>query len=143
MTALRALTPREASVFACFTDTVVAPEDGLPAVRDTDAALAFDAQLRAAPGANRVALRIGLLAIELAPLALGFGRRYRRLTRVGRAAVLERLDGTAVVGGPLQALRGLAQLCYYGDAAVLDRLGYDAGAVVERGRALRREEARW
>ena len=34
---LSVLTPREASIFACVCDTVVAPAPVLPPVRDTDA----------------------------------------------------------------------------------------------------------
>lgn len=143
MNALQAIGPREASVFACFADTVVAPGDGLPQVRDTDAAFAFDAQVSAAPAANRAALRVALLGLELAPLALGFGARLRRLDRMRRTAVLARLERNPALAGALQALRGLAQLCYYGDVRVLAQLGYDADAVVARGRALRREEVRW
>jgi hypothetical protein len=37
----------------------------------------------------------------------------------------------------------LAKLAYYGDDGVMRTLGYDPDAVVERGRRLRREEARW
>ena len=40
---LESLTPREASIFACVCDTVVAPEPVLPPVRDTDAVAFFDA----------------------------------------------------------------------------------------------------
>jgi hypothetical protein len=141
--ALRAIRPREASIFACFADTVVAPGGGLPAVRETDAAFAFDAQLRAAPPANRAGLRLVLLALELAPLALGFGARLRRLAPVQREAVLARLERSAVVAAALQALRGLAPLRYYGDPGVLRQLGYDADAVVARARDLRAQEVRW
>ena len=45
MAELRALSGREASIFACVTDTVVAPADGLPPVRDTDAVRFFDERL--------------------------------------------------------------------------------------------------
>jgi hypothetical protein len=143
MSALLAMTPREASIFACFADTVVAPGGGLPAVRDTDAAFAFDDHLRAAPTVNRAGLRLVLLALELAPLALGFGARLRRLAPAQREAVLARLESSPVAAAALQALRGLAQLSYYGDAAVLRQLGYDAEAVVARGRELRAREVRW
>jgi hypothetical protein len=74
---LHALTPREASIFACVCDTIVAPEPALPAVRDTDAVAAFDRLLAAAPRINRVALRVLLYVAELGPGALG--RRRLRL----------------------------------------------------------------
>jgi hypothetical protein len=134
---------READIFTCFADTVVAPRDGLPPVHATDAARALDAHLAAVPPANRVALRWALLALELAPRGLGFGARLRRLPAASRTAALERLDANPLAGPALKALRGLAQLCYYGDEAVLAQLGYDADAVVARGRELRRTEARW
>lgn len=141
--ALRAIRPREASIFACFVDAVVAPDGRLPAVRDTDAVLAFDAHLRAAPRANRAAMRLALYVLELAPLALGRGERLRRLRPAQRQAVLDGLERRPASAAAVQALRGLAQLCYYGDAAVLLRLGYDADAVVARGRELRTREVRW
>jgi hypothetical protein len=139
---LRVLRPREASILAAFVDAVVAPAPPLPAVRDTDAVLALDANLAAAPRVNRTALRYGLLALELVPLPLGFGRRLRRLGTEERRAALTRAERGPL--GPLvQALRTLAHLGYYGDPAVLLRCGYDAGAVVARAAELRVREARW
>lgn len=139
---LTVLRPREASIFAALTDTFVAPAAPLPEVRDTDAAFAADANLGAAPVANRVALRIGLLALEVAPLALGYGGRLRRLTADDRAVVLARLER-----GPLtpllKGLRTLAHLSYYGDPGVMRLLGYDADGVVARAAALRAREGRW
>ena len=54
---MKVLTPREASIFACITDTVVAPEPILPPVRDTDAVGFLDRWLAAAPAMNRIGLR--------------------------------------------------------------------------------------
>ena len=51
------LHPREASMFACIADTVVAPAEGLPPLRRTDAVAAFAACLAAAPAPNRALLR--------------------------------------------------------------------------------------
>jgi hypothetical protein len=130
-------------MFACLTDTVVAPADGLPAVRDTDAIDAFDATLAAGPGLNRVGLRAALYVLELAPLALGEGARMRRLAPARRIAVLTRLERNAAAAGLVDAMRAIAYLCYYGDAGAAARVGYDADAVVARGRALRIREARW
>ena len=42
MAQLAVLSPREASIFACLADTVVAPEPVLPPVRETDAVEFFD-----------------------------------------------------------------------------------------------------
>lgn len=133
---------READVFACVTDAVVAPGGGLPALRGTDAVAFLERYLDSSPRLNRLGLRAMLLALEVGPLALGFGARLRRLEPSARLAYLERLDRGRLA--PLaRVLEALAKLAYYGDEGVMGRLGYDPDAVVERGRRLRREEARW
>jgi hypothetical protein len=135
-------TAREANVFACLTETVVAPGGGLPPLARTDALAFLGRYLRAAPALNRAGLRALLLAVEVGPLALGYGARLRRLDPADRVAYLQRLDRGRLA--PLaQALEMLAKLAYYGDDGVMRTLGYDPDAVVERGRRLRREEARW
>jgi hypothetical protein len=141
---LRALTPREASIFACLTDAVVAPEPVLPPVRDTDAVAFFDDWMARSPRLNRVGMRALLYVAELSPLAAGFGHRLRRLDRPGRARWLEAIE--RVPRPELRTLaklvKGAAQLSYYGDDAVLLRVGYDAEANLTRGRELRRLEGR-
>jgi hypothetical protein len=141
---LAAITPREASIFACLTDTVVAPEPVLPPVRHTDAASFFDAWLSRAPRRNRLALRVLLYAIELAPLAHGFGARMRRLDRAERARFLEAVEHSrlAELRQLAKLVKGMAFLSYYGDDGVMLRLGYDADANVRRGRQLRALEGR-
>ena len=137
---LQVLTPREASIFACLCDTVVAPEPVLPPVRETDAVQSFDRMLAASPRLNRIALRTLLYAVECAPRALGRGQRLRRLATGERAellATLEQRDGAL-----LKLVKGLACLSYYGDEAVMRRLGYDPDARVRRGRELRAREGR-
>jgi len=135
-------TAREANVFACLAETVIAPAGGLPPLARTDALAFLGRYLGAAPALNRAGLRALLLAVEVGPLALGFGARLRRLDPAARVAYLERLDRGRLA--PLaQALEMLAKLAYYGDDGVMRSLGYDPDAVVERGRRLRREEARW
>jgi hypothetical protein len=130
------MTGRELSIFACVTDTVVAPAAPLPAVRETDAAPAFARSLQAAPKLNALALRAALLLIELAPLALGFGARLRTLPPAERERALARLER-----GPaaplLKALRSLAHLHYYGDLEVMRLLGYDPEAVLARAAEVR------
>jgi hypothetical protein len=143
VSALEAIGRREASIFACLCDAVVAPRPPLPPVRATDAAAAFDAGLAHAPRLNRCVLRAALLALELAPLALGFGARLRRLAPPQRAAALARLDRCVPVAPLLKALRGMAHLSYYGDLRVLNELGYDPEAIVARAAALRELERRW
>ena len=137
-----ALHPREASMFACIADTVVAPAGALPPLRRTDAVAAFGAHLAAAPLLNRALLRALLYAVEAAPLALGYRARLRRLGPEARIAVLERLEA-GPAGPALRPLTALAKLTYYGDDGVARTLGYDAEAVVARGRALRETEVRW
>jgi hypothetical protein len=130
------VTGRELSIFACLTDVFVAPVAPLPPVRETDAAPAFARTLAAGPALNAIALRAALLALELAPLALGFGTRLRKLAPADRERALARLDH-----GPLapllKAVRSLAHLHYYGDLGVMRRLGYDPEAVVARAAEVR------
>jgi hypothetical protein len=42
----------------------------------------------------------------------------------------------------VRAVKTLLLVCYWGDPAVMARLGYDAQARVDRGRELRRTERR-
>jgi hypothetical protein len=137
------INPREASMFACLTDAVVAPVPPLPPVAETDATAAFDAQLAASPRLNRLGLRAGLYVLELAPLAVGARHRLRRLPSPARAAALERVDSNALLSPLLKAMRSVAHLSYYGDLHVMALLGYDPERVVARGRALRAQEGRW
>jgi hypothetical protein len=135
---------REASMFACLTDTVVAPETTLPPVNRTDATRAFDAYLQQAPKLNALALRALVLAAELGPLALGYRHRLRRLPPHDRGRYLEQLETSraAPVRHLTRALKSIAFLCYYGDDGLLNRLGYDPDANVQRGRELRARENR-
>jgi hypothetical protein len=137
---LRVLTPREASIFACLCDTVVAPEPVLPPVKDTDAVQSFDRLLAASPPLNRMALRALLYAAEWAPRAAGGRRRLRRLTNDERGNLLARLEERE--GEVLKLVKALACLSYYCDEAVMRRLGYDPQARVRRGRTLRAQEGR-
>ncbi|MEX2196845.1 MAG: hypothetical protein WD844_16345 [Thermoleophilaceae bacterium] len=144
MTALRAISPREASIFACLCDTVIAPEPLLPPVNETDAALFFDRWMARSPRPNRLGLRALLHVVELAPLALGFRRRLRALGATERAECLSKVERRAPA--PLRQLtklvKGMAFLAYYGDDAVMLRVGYDAEANARRGRELRAAEGR-
>lgn len=141
---LNVLTPREASIFACVCDTVVAPEPALPAVSDTGAVGFFDGSLARAPRLNRAALRGLLYAAELAPRVLGSPARLRRLDDEQRARALATAEASRSRHARqlVQLLEGIAYLSYYGDAGVRLRLGYDADANVRRGRELRRRENR-
>jgi hypothetical protein len=141
---LTVLSPREASIFACMTDTVVAPEPALPAVRETDATAAFDRWLARAPRLNRFGLRALVYAVELSPRLLGQRARLRALAPRDRARALKRVEAARApaIRELVKLLKGIACLCYYGDDAVMLRLGYDAEANVRRARALRAAEAR-
>jgi hypothetical protein len=131
------MTGRELSIFACLTDTMVAPVAPLPAVRETDAAPAFADSLEAGPRLNAFALRGALLLLELAPLALGCGGRLRRLEPAERERALAALD-RGPLAPLLKAVRSLAHLHYYGDIEVMRLLGYDPDAVVARAAEARR-----
>jgi hypothetical protein len=141
---LSVLTPREASIFACVCDTVVAPEPELPAVSETGAVAFFDRWLAASPRPNRAGLRALLYATELAPRGFGLPARLRRLDAPQRARALAAAEAarSRQARRLVKLLEGIAYLSYYGDAAVMRRLGYDADAVVRRARELRREEGR-
>jgi hypothetical protein len=141
---LQTITPREASIFACVADTAIAPEPVLPPVRDTDAALFFDDWMTLSPRLFESGMRTLMYAIELAPLALGYGHRLRRLSVEQRAEVLRRLERSSVIQVRQIAtlVKSMAFLAYYGDDAVLLRCGYDADANLRRGRELRAAEGR-
>src|SRR5919198_6262784 len=93
---LRVLTGREASIFACVADTVVAPEPVLPPVRETDAVAFFDEWVSLLPGPNRIGMRALLWACELGPLFGGFGSRLRQLPRERRYEWLRRVERAPV-----------------------------------------------
>lgn len=140
--ALTVITPREASAFACLCDAMVAPGDALPPVAQTDAAFAYDRALATQPPVNRIALRAMVAILELLPLVLA-GRRMRRLDPGRRAHVLAAIERNPAAEGMVKAVRGVAHLSYYGDDAVMRRLGYDPDVIVARAARLRAEESRW
>src|SRR3954471_4030409 len=138
------LAPREASIFACLVDTVAAPEPLLPAVAQTDCAFAFDRWMAAGPALNARGMRGLLLAIEVMPAALGYGRRFRRLPVDERARFLK-----AIEHSPNRQLRQLTKLLKaaaflssYGDDGVMRQVGYDPTSNVERGGTLRLRDGR-
>lgn len=140
---LRAITPREASIFAAAADALLAPEPELPPVRETAAAAGFDEWMFRSPPLNRLGLRAGLHLLELAPLAR-HGRRFRALEPERRRAFLAPVGRrrSVWIAALVDTLRMLAAASYYGDDAVAGRLGYDADARVARGRELRVAEGR-
>jgi hypothetical protein len=118
------LSPREASIFACVADTLLAPAPPLPPIHATDAVASFDAWLARAPAINRTGLRAVLLALELAPRLTGARVRWRRLPPPARLALLERLAHRPGGRALVEALRAAAAVSYYGDARVCALLGY-------------------
>jgi len=141
---LAALSPREASIFACLADAVVAPEPVLPPVRETDAVAFFDRWMARSPRLNRVAFRGLLYTLELAPRFLGFGARMRRLTPARRADFLNAIEQNRIpqLRQLAKLMQGFGQLAYYGDDRVMLLIGYDAEANVARGRELRARDGR-
>ncbi|MDQ6914715.1 MAG: hypothetical protein M3155_02765 [Actinomycetota bacterium] len=136
------MTAREANVFACLVEAVVEPADPLPPLARTDVIAFLDRYLEAAPPLNRAGLRALLHALEMGPRVRRRGARFRQLPPSQRAKYLERL-GRGRASRAFQALEMVAKLAYYGDDGVMRSLGYDADAVVARGRQLRAKELRW
>lgn len=140
----RAITRREASIFACAADTLLAPEPDLPAIRETTTAAGFDDWLAHAPAVNQYSVRAGLYLLELAPRLTGHGGRFRQLDREARREFLSPSNKKRPVwqAALVDTLRMLAAAVYYGDDDVALGLGYDADARVRRGRELRANEGR-
>lgn len=136
------MSARERRMLADVVEWAVSPRPPLPAVADTDAVAALHRTLALMGRAQRIGLRLVLLALELAPLVTGEWTLLGRLPAVRRATALGFLERRplAPAGAGLAAL---AKVSYYGDERVLRQLGYDSSAVVARGRALRDEQGRW
>jgi hypothetical protein len=139
-----AITPREASIFACLCDTVVAPAPPLPPVSATDAAVFFDRWLANAPRLNRLAMRTLLYVAELCPRVLGFDGRLRSLSAEQRGRLLGSLEN---IGQPglrelVRLVEGVASLSYYGSDRLLRQAGYDPDATLRRARELRVRDGR-
>jgi hypothetical protein len=141
---LRAITPREASIYACLVDAICAPAGDLPAVRDTTAVSFFDDWIRHGPALNRIGVRALLYFCEAGPLLAGYGRRLRRLDRTERQDYLRRIARSQAT--PLKAaidlFRVSAGLSYYGDTAVMGALGYHPEEKLRASRELREREGR-
>ena len=120
------MTGRERHALASLTEDVVRPGGPLPPVDRTDTVAAFERWLAAAPPLNRALLRAALLAVD---------RRTRRLPRAERERFLEEAPGR--LGAAVQLLARLAAHCYYGDAEVSRRLGYDPAARLRRAAEIR------
>ena len=143
---LAALTPREASIFACLCDTVVGARAAAAAGAARPTAVAFfDTWLARSPRLNRIALRgllyarrAGAARARRAGAAAAPGRRGASAgARGGRGRAARRRPGSS-----LKLVKGMAFLSYYADDGVMLRLGYDADANVRRARELRAREAR-
>ena len=136
------MTVREANVFACLVDTVVAPGGPLPPLARTDAMEFLDGYLAASPRLNRIGVRALLHALEVSPRLLGYGARLRGLPVERRLAFLDAV-GRTPAGPAVQGVEVMAKMAYYGDDGVTRTLGYDPDAVVARAREVRTAEGRW
>lgn len=138
---LRAISPREASIFACAADALLAPEPDLPPISRTTTVAGFDSWLAASPAINRLGMRAGLLLLEVAPIP-STGRRLRRLGSDARREFLGGRRHPLLLAVLVDTLRMFAAASYYGDDEVARLLGYDADQRVARGRELRAREGR-
>ena len=138
------LTPREAAIFECVCDTIVAPEPALPPIAETDAVEFFDTWLARAPRPNRVALRALLNMAEITPRLRGFGRGLRALPDAERERLLFDLEKASRprIRQLVKLLKGMTLLSYYGDERVMRRLGYDAEERVRTALEVRTRERR-
>jgi hypothetical protein len=141
---VKALSPREASIFACFTDAVVAPEPVLPAVRETDAVEFFDDWMARSPRVNRLGMRAFLYLLELSPWFTGSRARLRQLDRAGRSGWVSAMEHARRPQLKLvyKLLKSAAQLSYWGNERLMLAVGYDADANARRGRELRARDGR-
>jgi hypothetical protein len=128
--ATRPLRARARDVFAALIDAAVMPGPPLPALTPDGAPAFLDRLLDRSPRPNAAGLVAALLVLDALPRATGH-RRFRRLDAAARRALLDRIEPFPVT----QALRGLAQLAYYGEDEAARVLGYDADAVLRRARA--------
>jgi hypothetical protein len=140
----KALSRREARIFASLTEVFCAPAPPLPAVGETDAVAFVDYLVARAPRRNRIGFKLILRLFDVAPLLRGYGASFTRLSLSRRTAFVRDLDHSRWmllrVGARL--MKTIALMSYWGDAGVLRASGYDPDAIIARGRALRREEGR-
>ncbi len=141
---LRAISPREASIYACLVDAVCAPAGDLPPVRETTAVAFLDEWLGRAPGLNRIGFRALLYACEAGPVLAGYGRRLRRLDRERRRRYLTGIahSRAPALRAASEVVRMAASMGYYGDTAVMRAVGYDPEAKLSASLELRRREGR-
>jgi hypothetical protein len=142
-TQLRALSRREAEIFAAVADVYCAPEPVFPPVSTTDSVAFIDTLAAGSPRINRIGFRAILRLLELAPLAR-HRARFTALDRDRRARFVRGLDRSRwlVLRITSRLLKTVAIMSYYGDPRVLHAAGYDSEANLARARAVRREEGR-
>jgi hypothetical protein len=142
--ALKALRPREAEIFAGLADSYCSPQPALPALAETSAVAFVDDLVARSGRVNRVGFRLILRIVELVPLIRGYRSRFTKLGASRRVQFVRGLDTSrwALVRILGRLLKTVAVMSYYGDERVLRSTGFDPGAIVARGRALRNEEQR-
>jgi hypothetical protein len=144
MPELKALSQREAAIFASLTDAYCAPGGEFPPVADTDAVAFIDDLASRSRRINRVGFRALLAFADLAPVVRGYRHRFRRLDADRRARFLQGLDKSRwqLLNVSAKLLKTLTMMSYYGDERALGAAGYDFAAKIARGREVRSREAR-
>jgi hypothetical protein len=142
-TALKALSRREAAIFAAVADVYCEPDPVFPPVSRTDSINFIDELAAGSPRLNRMAFRALLGLLQLAPLPR-HRARFTGLERERRARFVRGLDKSRWLLPRITSrlLKTLAIMSYYGDEGVLRAAGYDPAANLARARAVRREEGR-
>ena len=120
------LSRRQASIFACLADTVLAPAPPLPPVGETATVASFDRWLSAFSPIARGGFGALLTGLELAPRLLSRRRLpWHALAPAERLRWLRLLETTLPYGGAIgDAIRAGAGASYYGDPAVAATVGY-------------------
>ena len=120
------MSTREASIFACLVDTLLAPESPLPPVAETNAVESFGVWMSRFPAGGRIGMRAVLVIIELLPRVLGRRRLpWHALPPAERLQWITRFErGMPSGSSVLDGLRAAAGASYYGDPLVSVVLGY-------------------
>jgi hypothetical protein len=142
--ALKALKPREAKIFARLADSYCGPDPALPPVAETSAVAFVDDLVAHSSRVNRIGFRLILRIVDLVPLLRGYRARFTSLAAPRRTEFVHGLDRSrwAIIRILGRLLKTVAVMSYYGDERVLETNGFDAKAIVARGRALREQEGR-
>jgi hypothetical protein len=149
MPELKVLSRREAAIFTSLTEAYCAAGAGaergkFPPVAETDAVAFIDDLASRSRRVNRIGFRLLLAFADLAPLARGYRRRFRKLDSGSRSSFLHGLDKSRwlLLGVCAKLLKTLTMMSYYGDERALRAAGYDFESKLARGREARQRDAR-